>query len=165
MAGRIYRVGGGASPTTAAEAVVATGAVIKTLVQVGIPANTLIKVLGWGVSFDASASATPGKVELLMTDVAATVTSLTPTLWGNPNDLASICAGGTSLTGYNASAEGSITATRVFDAQLVNPTTGYSVFFPLGMQPMVGVSSARYLRIRTTFGTTVNAYPWILYEE
>lgn len=163
MSGRLYRAGGAASPTTAAEAVVATGAVIKTLLQIAVPSAYQITVIGWGVSFDGSAAATPGKCELIQTDVAASVTTLTPTLWGDPNAPASLCVGGASLTGFNASAEGTITAARVFDAQLVSPTVGYSVFFPLGWQPVVPAS--KYLRVRVTFGTTVNAYPFIIWEE
>ena len=163
MSGRIYRAGGAASPTTAAEAVVATGAVIKTLLQIAIPTAYQISVIAWGVSFDGFAAALPGKVELLQTDVAASVTTLTPTLWGDPSAPASLCVGGAALTGFNASAEGTITATRVFDAQLISPTVGYSMWFPLGYQPWVGAS--KFLRIRTTFGTTVNAYPWIIWEE
>ena len=163
MSGRLYRAGGAASPTTAAEAVVATGAVIKTLVQVAVPASYSIRVIAWGISFDGFAAALPGRVELLQTDVAASVTTLTPTLWADPNQPASLCVGGASLTGFNASAEGTIAATRVFDAQLISPTVGYSMWFPLGTQP--DVPASRFLRIRATFGTTVNAYPWIIWEE
>jgi hypothetical protein len=164
MSARLYRVGGAASPTTAAEAVIATGAVIKTLVQVATPSTCPIVIVAWGISFDGSAAATPGKCELLQTDVAGTGgTSLTPTLWGDPNTPAALCVGATNLTCFGPSAEGTITATRVFDAQLIAPTVGYSMWYPLGYQPWVPVS--KYLRIRVTFGTGVNAYPWIIWEE
>jgi hypothetical protein len=59
--------------TTAAFAAVSTGTAIKTLLQVK-PFN-LARIVEWGISFDGSAAATPGKVELIETDVAATVTA------------------------------------------------------------------------------------------
>jgi hypothetical protein len=103
----------------------------------------------------------------LQTDVAATVTAFTTATdiikHSHPNDEVSLCAGGTTASGYNASAEGTITATRVGDAQLVNPTTGYDMQFPLGREFNVPVS--KFLRIRVTAGASVNAYPYIIWEE
>lgn len=163
MTGKLYIAHGAVPPTTAALAVIATGTTIKTLVQVATPSTCPITVVAWGISFDASALATPGKVELIQTDVAATVTSETPTLWGDPNSPASLCAGGTALTGFNATGEGTITATRVFDAQLVDPAVGYVREFSLGREPIIPIS--KFLRIRCTFATGANAYPWICWEE
>src|SRR3990167_562733 len=107
---KLYFAANGASPTTVAQVPVTTGAVIKTLLQVATPTTTDLKIIEWGISFDGSAAATPIKVELLQTDVAATVTSLTPTIWGDPNAPASLCVGGAAATGYTATAEGTITA-------------------------------------------------------
>jgi hypothetical protein len=45
------------------------------MLQVKPSATILAKIVEWGVSFDGSAAATPGKVELIETDVAATVTA------------------------------------------------------------------------------------------
>lgn len=69
----LYLITNGAMPTTAAFAGVATGTSIKTLLQVK-PFN-LARVVEWGISFDGFAAALPGKVELIETDVAATVTA------------------------------------------------------------------------------------------
>ncbi len=52
-----YACWNGPMPTTAALAKVATGATIKTMLQL-VPAQT-IRVVEWGASFDASAAATP----------------------------------------------------------------------------------------------------------
>ena len=154
----------GASPTTAAQVVVATGTAIKTLLQVATPATVDIHVIEWGISFDGSAAATPIKVELLQTDVAATSgTSLTPTLYGNPNAPASLCVGGTGATNFSPTVEGTITATRVFDAQLIAPTNQYVKQFPLGREPWIPVS--KFLRVRVTAGATVNCYTYIIWEE
>src|SRR6185503_15564597 len=112
MGNKIYFAANGASPTTAAQVVMATTNAINTLLQVATPSTCSIVVLEWGISFDGSAAATPIKCELLQTDVAATAgTSLTPTIWGDPNAPASLCVGGTGATMFNDGAitEGTIT--------------------------------------------------------
>jgi len=159
----LYVAFNGPSPTTASQVAVTTGTNIKTLLQVATPSTRQIKVIEWGISFDGSAAATPGIVELCTTDVAASVTSLTPTLWGDPNGTASLCVGGASATGYTASAEGSITAIRMFDAQHIAPTNQYVKQFPLGREPMVAVS--RFLRVRVKFSAAINALCYIVWEE
>lgn len=163
MTRKLYFAANGASPTTAAQVPVTTGTAIKSLLQVATPSTTGLTILEWGISFDGSAAATPIKVELLQTDVAATVTTLTPTVWGDPNAPASLCVGGTTATGYTASAEGTITTTRMFDAQLIAPTNQYFKQFPLGREPEVPIS--KFLRVRVTAGAAVNAYTYIIWEE
>lgn len=141
---------------------VATGTALKTVLQVATPSTTNIRVLGWGISFDGAVVTDPSGICVLIdTNVAATVTTLTPEKWGNADNPNSLCIGGTALTGYNATAEGTITDSRILDPQNVHPQTGYSVWFP--KTPLVKAS--RFLRIRTTFGITVNAIPWIVWEE
>ena len=161
-----YSAFNGASPTTAAQVKMATGATIHTLLQVATPSTTGIWVFEWGISFDASAAAVPVLCELIQTDVAATAgTSLTPTLWGDPNAPASLCVGGTGATMFSDGSvtEGSITAARVFDAQLVAPTGAYVKQFPLGREPYIPVS--KFLRVRVTAPVTVNCLAYILWEE
>lgn len=144
---------------------VATGTALKTLLQVATPSTTDIRIHGWGLSFKGiSATAAPGECHLIDTDVAATVTSLTPGKWESAFAPNSLCVGGASATGYNASAEGTITAIgAVIDPQEVHPQTGYGVWFPEGRRPRVGVS--RFLRLRVTFGADVSCMPWIVWEE
>lgn len=157
-----------ASPHTAAGALtrVATGTALKTLLQIGVPASQPLNILGWGVSFRGVAAADPpGEVYLLQSDVAATVTSLTPDLWRQPGENASKCIGGAALTGHTATAEGTITASVLFDAQQVHPQTGYSIWFPQGREPRVYSSSARFLRIRANFSVSIDAVPWIVWDE
>jgi hypothetical protein len=157
-----------ASPHTAAGALtrVATGTALKTLLQVGVPANTPINVWGWGCSFRGVAAADPpGELYLIDGDVAATVTSLTPDTWQIPADIASICVGGAALTGHTATVEGTITASRLLDAQQIHPQTGYSVWFPADARPRAGQSSARYLRIRANFSVNIDAVPWVVWDE
>jgi len=143
---------------------VATSAAVKTVLQVATPSTTDIRVIGWGISFKGiSATAEPGNVVLVDVDVAATVTSLTPDEWESDNAQASLCVGGTTATGYNASGEGSIAGSRFLDAQGVHPQTGYGVWFPEARHP--SVKASRFLRIRTTFDVDINCIPWIVWEE
>jgi len=141
---------------------VATSAALKTLLQLATPSTTNIRVLGWGISFDGVVVTNPsGRVQLVDVDVAATVTAQSPGKWGNSDNQSSLCVSGTTATGYNASAEGTITASNILDAQNIHPQGGYSVWFPV--PPLVKAS--RFLRIRTTFSVDVNGIPWIVYEE
>ena len=154
-----------ATPNTShAITVVATTTAVKTVLQIGVPSTTDIRVHGWGISCKGIAAADPaGDVCLIDTDVAATVTSLTPEEWESSNAATSLCVGGAALTGYNASAEGSIGGSVILDPQAVHPQGAYGVFFPEGRRPRVAPS--RFLRIRTTYTVTVNVIPWILWEE
>jgi hypothetical protein len=166
-----YIVYNGAMPTTAATAKVTTGTSIKTLLQVkpAVP----IKVVEWGISFDGSAAATPGICELIDTGtVFATVTAAVAAdvmpffdpaapansagTGGTPLNL------GTSASGYTATAEGTITATRVGDTQLVAPTNQYVKQFPLGRE--FGVPAGDSLRVRVTFGAAVSALAYVIFE-
>jgi len=150
--------------TSHAVTVVATTAAIKTVLQVATPSTTDIRIHGWGISCKGIVSTeAPGEVTLIDTDVAATVTALSPEKWESAFAPASLCVSGTTATGYNASAEGTITASTILDPQAVHPQAGYGVWFPEGRRPRVGAS--RFLRIRTLFGVTVNCVPWVCWEE
>jgi hypothetical protein len=170
----LYVVYNGPAPTTASQAAVTTGTSIKTLLQLklGGSTNQIGKVVEWGISFDGSAAATPIECELLTTGtvnatitefVAADVINLGDTNAGAVTDdfpLAFTAAGDES--GYTATAEGTITATRVLDAQLVAPTNQYIKQFPLGREPTW--KSADYLRVRVKAGAAVNAICYVVFE-
>lgn len=143
---------------------VATGTALKTLLQVATPSTTHITVRGWGISFEGTASTgVPIQVSFSDTNVAATVTTLTPDKWESTDIQASLCVGGASATGTNASAEGTITSARLIDAQLVHPQSGYSIWYPESARPIIQPS--RFLRVRTTASATVDAIPWIVWGE
>lgn len=154
-------------PTTAALLSIATGTAIKTLLQIK-PFNPC-KIVEWGVSFDNNTANTPGKVELIETDVAATVTAFVDadiTKYANVGDVAAASVAGltlsTTASGYTATAEGTITAVRTLDMQLLPPTGPYVKQFPLGREPIVQIG--KFGRIRVTFGTTVNAWAYLLLD-
>lgn len=162
----LYIAANGAMPTTAALAPVTTGTAIKTMLQVASSATRPLKVVEWGISFDGSAAATPIKCELIQTDVAATVTAhvaagVQP--YDDPNAPASTVTLGTAATGYTATAEGTITATRFGDEQQLPPTAPYVKQWPLGREWQVPVS--KFLRVRVTAGTAVNAICYVIFEE
>ncbi len=166
MAARLFLAHNGPSPTTAAQVPVTTGTAIKTLLQIATPATKGITVVQWSVSFDGSAAATPIRVELIETDVAATVTAHVSAgliRLAHPEGEASLMTLGTAATGYTASAEGSITASRVLDLQFVPPTGSYTMLWPLGREPVVAVS--KFLRVRVTAAAAVNAYCSVTWEE
>jgi hypothetical protein len=170
----LYLIANGPMPTTAAQAVVTTGTAIKTLLQakMGANFNGTAKVVEWGISFDGFAAAAPIKVELLSTgSVGATITEFVAADIINLGDpyagavtddfpLAFTAAGDES--GYTATAEGSITTTRMFDVQLVAPTSQYVKQFPLGREP--AFKASEFCRIRVTAGAAVNAYCYLILD-
>jgi hypothetical protein len=164
----IYIVTTGAMPTTAASVKISTGTAIKTLLQIATSATRPILVTEWGLDFDGNVANTPVQVELIDTyAIAATVTAHVAAGVQAFDALADTPAStvtlGTSATGYNASAEGSITQTRYGDLRLLPPTQPYIKQFPLGKEFYVPVS--HILRIRVTAGTSVNASGSIQYQE
>lgn len=150
--------------TTAAPAGVTTGTTIKTLLQIATPSTDQLQVVEWGISFDGSPSAI--KCELVQTDVAATVTAhvaagVQP--YDDPSAPASAMTLGTTATGYTASGEGSTTATRTADLQMLTTNT-YVKQWPLGREFKVAVS--KFLRIRVTAAAgAVNAFCYVIWLE
>ena len=149
----------GPMPTTAAQQQVTTGTAIKTMLQIAPGASKKIQIVEWGYTIDDPAGA-DGVVELLQTDVAATVTAHTST--GVVN-LETGSATGVTLstagTGYTATAEGSITATRVFDTVSLSSVSAeaaaslvYVKQFMPDSRPIVPTST--FLRVRATTPTT-----------
>jgi hypothetical protein len=154
-------------PTTAAQAKVAVANGVKTMLQLSTPSTRQIQLIAWGYSID---TATAGVIELMQTDVAATVTAhvaagVQPL---DPNAPASLLTLGTANTGYTASAEGTTTASRVFDVQEVAasspPNLSYSYQWIPSERPVIAVS--KFVRVRTTFAaTTSSLVTWIVWDE
>lgn len=166
----LYRIFNGPAPTTASQAVVATGTGIKTLLQVKPGPTQIAKVREWGISFDGSAAATPGIIELCVTDVAATVTAHVAAgihkfdsaalAGGDPTT--NMFAVGTTSTGYTASGEGTVGAVRQGDVQLIAPTNQYVLQFPLGAEFVI--NPGEFMRVRVKFGAAINAITYVLVE-
>lgn len=160
----------GPAPTTAAQQAVTTGTTIKTMLQLSTPTTRQIQILEWGWSSDDPPGA-DSVIELLQTDVAATVTAHVAAGVQNldPNGAASLLTLGTANTGYTSSAEGTTTASRVFDVVGLSSVSGES-----GLQyvrqwmpdarPIIPVS--KFLRVRATTPTTaIDLRCWIVFQE
>lgn len=172
-----YLITNTTATTTAAPVSQPTGTAIRTMLQIALSSTyPAARIIEWGCSFDGSAAATPGKVELIETGaIFATVSTASVAgdinAWNGSNALANTAGTsgvpfnlGTALTGFATAAgtEGSIVASRQFDAQLIAPTNQYFKQFPLGREPELKPGNA--LRIRATFGTTVNMYCYVIIE-
>ncbi len=175
MAAPTYIVYNSAMATTAAPVSQPTGTAIRTMMQLRPATGVIIRPIAWGISFDGAAAATPGKVELIEVDVAATMSTAYAAAdiqpYGNANAAANTAGASgvplnlsTTTSGFATAAvtEGTTTASRMGDLQLIAPTTQYSQQFPLGRE--FEVAPQKYLRVRVTFGTTVNCYCWIIFE-
>lgn len=165
-----YRTWNGPMPTTAAQASVTTGTAIKTMLQLATPSTRQIQLISWGFSIDEPPGA-DGVVELLQTDVAATVTAhvaagVQPL---DPNAPASLLTLSTSGTGYTSTVEGSTTAARVFDAISLSSVSGESALSYVYQwmpdeRPIVAVS--KFLRVRATTPTTaVDLRCFVVWDE
>jgi hypothetical protein len=167
----LYLIPNGQMQTAAAFAPVATGTAIKTMLQVKSGATTSLRIVEWGISFDASAAATPGRVELIETGtVAATVTALAaaditkldPDAISQGDPTTALLAVGSTATGYTSTNEGTITAVRnLAPPQFIAPTTQpYQFQWPLGNEPVI--QTGNLARIRVTFLATVNCYCYMV---
>lgn len=170
MAPQRYKTWNAAMPTTAAQASVTTGTAIKTMLQIATPSTRQIQLISWGFTIDDTSGA-DGVVELLQTDVAATVTAhvaagVQPL---DANAPASLMTLGTSATGYTATVEGTPTATRTFDAVALSATTSespytYTYQWMPDERPLVPIS--KFLRVRATTPTTaVDMRCWVVWSE
>lgn len=176
MAAKSYIVYNSAMVTTAAPVKQPTGSAIRTMMQLAPATGFVIRPIAWGCSFDGSAAATPGQVELVETNVAATALSTAYAVgdiqpYGDPNAPANTSGTsgvplnlGTGLSGFSTAAvtEGSTTASRMADMQMIAPTGQYVYTWPLSRE--FEVVPGRFLRVRATFGATVNMWCFIIFE-
>jgi hypothetical protein len=157
-------------PTTAALGSVNTGTTIKTMLQLSTPSTRELQVISWGFTLDDP----PGGdsvIELLQTDVAATVTAhvAAGVQSLDPNAPASLLTLGVANTGFTGTAEGTTAASRVFDAVSLSSVSGespltYTYQFMPDERPILAVS--KFLRIRATTPTGgVDMRCWICWDE
>ena len=168
----IYQIFNGPMPTTASQVAVTTGTAIKTLMQIKPSATIIARIVEWGISFDGSAAGAGIECELMETDVAATVTAYAAadiTKFGaaameGGDPTTNLIQVGTTSSGYTAGpgAEGTITAIRMFDCQLVQPTGQYIKQYPLGREPTISIN--KFGRIRVKAPAAVNAICYMTIE-
>lgn len=169
--GAIYLIPNGPMPTSAGFVKVATGTSLKTMLQVKPGATQSLRVISWGISFDGFAAALPVLVELIEVDVAATITAHVAAgiiksnaqALGAGDPTTSKFTLTTTGTGYTASGEGSVTASRLLSPPLLLPPTGvYQIQIPLAREAII--QKAMFGRIRVTAGTDVNVTCWMEVE-
>lgn len=170
-----YIIYNSAQATTAAPVAQPTGTAIRTMMQLRTAASLEARVVAFGYSFDGSAAATPGKVELFETTVAATMTTAyaagdiqpfgsysaaanTAGASGVPFNLSTTTSGfaTTSVT------EGTVAGYRAAWVGQTAPTNQFDYQFPLGRE--FELTPQMYLRFRVTFGTTVNMICYVVVE-
>jgi hypothetical protein len=136
------------------------------MLQLSTSANREARIVEWWWEGDASAAATPGKIELLFHGSgAATVTAYVAgdIKKYDPNSVAPALTLGTANSGYTASVEGTVAGGSSVMAHLVPPTSGIYIQYPLGREPEMPISS--FLRLRNTLGSAVNVYCGVAWEE
>ena len=169
----LFKFHNGAEALDAVQLPVTTGTALETMLQIKGQAGVLMKVKAWGVSMDGAAAAESIAFELLETGVVFLTGAVA-------HDDASTCAldsqalaattstyfdYGTGTTCYSdgtAQTEGTVTVSRVFDAQLIQPTGQYVWEFSLGNEPVLQPVSALRLRVKAT--AAVDAIAWIIVE-
>ena len=147
-----------------------TNTSIQTLLQIATPSTRQIQLISWGFTLDDPPGA-DAVAELLQVDVAATVSAHVASglVKLDPNAPDSLMTVGTTASGYTATAEGTVTAARVFDVVSLSSVSGespltYSYQFMPDERPIVAVS--KFLRVRVTTPTTgVGARVWICWDE
>lgn len=157
------------SAATGPPATVATAAVAgtaKTLLQLKSAASLKIRIIEWGYTLDAPPAA-PVRFELVETGlIAATVTTLGSGIraYNDATGSTSNMQVGTSASGFNASAEGTITASRLLDYHYENGLY-FKKQFPLGREPEINANSIIRIRATPTSAAAVNVQPYIIWEE
>lgn len=150
-------------PASVASAAVA--GTVKTILQIKSGAPKM-RIVEWGYTLEA-APAAPLRVELVETGVInATVTTIGSgvRLHNDVTGPASQAVAGTAATGFNATAEGSIVASRLLDFQWENGIY-FKKQWPLGREPEVNASSILRVRATPSSAVAVNIMPYVVWEE
>jgi hypothetical protein len=152
--------------TTGSYTPVTTGTAIKTMLQIRAPATTPLVVWKWAVDFDGTGT-TPIKCELLETGtVGATVTAhiasgIQP--YTQSQLASSVQIGSTTNSGYTASAEGTIVASRYGSMNTVMPGNGDRNEWSLGREFYVAPGNVVRIRVITT--SAVNCMCYLVWNE
>lgn len=152
-------------PTAVASS--ATSGTSKTMLQIATASGAKIRIIEWGYTLTTTPGA-PVQIELLDSGtVAATVTALTSAGVVKYNDATGGTSGiqlGTALSGYTATAEGSITSSRLLDYQY---ETGmyYKCQFPLGREPEIPGGDFLRIRVTPTTSAAISLSVFTIWEE
>lgn len=137
-----------------------TTATLKTVLQVA--PTKKIRVVEWGFHFPTVPSS-PVQVELIQTDVAATVTAGTVSRFNDSGGDTTDVTISTSGTGFNASAEGTITATRLLSEKIYQ--ADFAQQFPLGREPEIAASTFLRVRAKQSTGSSLSIVSYVVFER
>jgi hypothetical protein len=172
LANKQYVILNCAAPTTAGPVAQPTGTAIRTMMQLRTAASVEARLIAFGVSFDGSAAATPGKVEIFETSVAATMTTAYAAADIMPFDyLATANTAGASGVPFNLSTttsgfataavtEGTVAGYRLAWGGLIAPTNQFDYQYPLDRE--FDLTPQMYLRLRVTFGASINMVAYLV---
>jgi hypothetical protein len=153
------------SSPMAGTATSATAATVKTILQLKTGIGK-IRVVEWGYIFTAVPTG-PVQMELVETGAGfATVTTIGTGIlaYNDTTGPASLAVAGTAATGFNASVEGTITASRLL-AQNYDQATYFKQQFPLGREPEVNASSCLRIRATPTVSAATTVLCYVIWEE
>lgn len=142
----------------------ATPSTVKTVLQVAGNAKKS-RIIEWGYSFTTAPTGIV-TMELIETGlIAATVTAASILAYNDASGASSLMTSTTSTTGYNASAEGTITATRLFAMNIDYVGPYFKQQFPLGREAEINASSILRIRMTSTIASLPLCIPYIVWEE
>jgi len=141
----------------------ATSGTVKTILQLK-PGSNKCRIIEWGYIFTATPTS-PVQMELIETGtVFATVTAGSISNYNDTTGPASLATTGTAATGFNGSAEGTITATRLL-AQTLDSSGYFKQQFPLGREPEVNAGYSLRVRATPTTAAATTVLCYIIWEE
>jgi hypothetical protein len=172
---KTYIIYNSAQATTAAPVAQPTGTAIRTMMQLRLAVGVECRLISFGVSFDGSAAATPGKVEIFETTAAATMTTAYAAAdiqpFGNYSAAANTAGAtgvpfnlSTATSGFATAAvtEGTVAGYRAAWVGLMAPTNQFDYQFPLGRE--FDLTPQNYLRLRVTFAASINMVAYMIIE-
>ncbi len=146
----------GAIPSTGPQVSATLTNAQKTQLQITAPSTGQLELVEFGYSMNGSALDAGVQVELLTTaTIAGTgMTAVVPTLFGDPNAVAS-----NATAGFTPTAEGTIVTVRMLYSEYQQKLAGDRIQWPLGERPIIAASQV--LRIRTNT-PALSAFPGFL---
>lgn len=163
-----YHVANYAMQTTAAPAGVTTGTAIKTMLQLQTASGYGAKVVRWWVQFESAPTAI---VRCELVETAAVAATVTAHVAAGVQPYGDASAGlattaltlATSGTGYTASAEGTVAATRQASHWIAPIGVSYYEYeWSQGREFQIAPS--KILRVRMTTATAINALTGVVVD-
>lgn len=145
-----------------------TANTVKTILQVGGTLTNKWRIIEWGYTFTTAPTGIVTMELIESGEIAATVTAASILPYGDATGATSHNTSTTTTTGYNASAEGTITATRLLGMNC-DTAMYFKQQFPLGREPEINYNGSTPYVVRMRATSTVASLPlvipYIVWEE